>query len=150
MRLTQIEITKLFGIFDHIIPLSHDGNVTIIHGANGVGKTMLLKMIASLIGGKITIFEKVPFRQFRATREDGITIIIQKQPTQKSNHDRISSKIEISMTNSKGEPIEVDGVLSREISSDFLDSIDHLVPAPYHRKLGGWTRGGGRKIFLSK
>lgn len=147
MRLTQIEITKLFGIFDHVIPLSHDGNVTIIHGANGVGKTMLLKMVASLIGGRITIFEKVPFRQFKATREDGKTIIITKQINQKSNHDRVNSKIEISMVNSKGEPLECDSISSQEISSDFLDSIDHLVPAPYHRKLGGWTKGGGRKIF---
>ncbi|MCH5655460.1 AAA family ATPase [Pseudomonas syringae] len=147
MRLTQIEITKLFGIFDHIIPLSHDGNVTIIHGANGVGKTVLLKMVASLIDGRITIFEKVPFRQFKATREDGRTIVITKKVNNKGGSDRINSKIEISMVNSKGEPLECDSISSEEISSDFLDSIDHLVPSPYHRKLGGWTNGGGRKVF---
>ncbi|MGB8922868.1 MAG: AAA family ATPase [Pseudomonas sp.] len=146
MRLTKIEITKLFGIFDHIIPLSQEGNVTIIHGANGVGKTMLLKMVSSLISGRTAIFEKVPFLQFKATREDGKTIIITKQVSQKSNHDRANSKIEISMIDSMGEPLECDTISAQELSSDFLDSIDHLVPAPYHRKLGGWAKVGERKV----
>ncbi|EXF92571.1 hypothetical protein HK44_011090 [Pseudomonas fluorescens HK44] len=146
MRLTQIEISKLFGIFDHTIPLSNNGNVTIIHGANGVGKTMLLKMVASLISGKIAIFEKVPFHEFKATREDGTTITITKQANQKSNHDRASSKLEISITDPQGEPLECGGSLLQETPSELLDSIDNLIPGPYHRKLGGWSKGG-RKIY---
>lgn len=147
MRLTKIEISKLFGIFDHAIPLSADGNVTIIHGANGVGKTMLLKMVASLMDGRVTVFEKVPFHQFKATRDDGTTITITKNVSSKNSHERINSKLEISIVNSLGEPLECEDFSSQEASSDFLDSIDHLVPTPYHRKLGGWSKDGGRKIY---
>ncbi|MFU6375900.1 AAA family ATPase [Metapseudomonas otitidis] len=147
MRLTQIEISKLFGIFDHTIPLSRDGNVTIIHGANGVGKTVLLNMVASLIGGKIAAFEKVPFNYFKATREDGLTITITKQINTSGSNERSSSKLEISIKNSDGILLQHTNTLPQEVSSDFLDSIDHLVPGPFHRRQGGWTRDGGRKIY---
>ncbi|EQB2597503.1 AAA family ATPase [Aeromonas salmonicida] len=147
MRLTKIEITKLFGIFDHEIPLSYNGNVTIIHGPNGVGKTMLLKMISSLIAGRTALFERVPFHEFKATREDGTTITISKQSVPKSNNERTDTKLNILIKNSQDEPLDIEGVSSQDISLDYLDSIDHLIPSPYHRKLWGWRKGSGRKIY---
>jgi predicted ATP-binding protein involved in virulence len=148
MRLIKIEISKLFGVFDHSIPLSHDGNVTIIHGANGVGKTMLLKMVAALIGGKMALFEKVPFQQFKATREDGTAIIINKHVGKKNtSQERVYQNLEVLMEDSRGEFLALESSLLQDASSDFLDSIDHLVPPPYHRKLGGWSKSGGRKIY---
>ena len=35
-------------MFDHEIPLNQESRITIVHGPNGVGKTVLLKMIDSL------------------------------------------------------------------------------------------------------
>jgi predicted ATP-binding protein involved in virulence len=48
MRIKQISVTKLFGIFDHVIPLNLDERITIIHGINGVGKTSILRLINAL------------------------------------------------------------------------------------------------------
>ena len=70
MRIAQIEITELFGMFNHTIPLNLDERVTIIHGPNGYGKTMLLRMIHALASkGKST--QIAPFEQFIITWTDG-------------------------------------------------------------------------------
>ena len=45
MRIKQVSVTELFGVFDHIIPFNMDEHITIIHGSNGLGKTALLRMI---------------------------------------------------------------------------------------------------------
>jgi predicted ATP-binding protein involved in virulence len=38
MRIQQISVNGLFGIFDHVIPLNMDERITIIHGPNGFEK----------------------------------------------------------------------------------------------------------------
>lgn len=45
MRIKEISITDLFGMFNHVIPLNLEERITIIYGINGVGKTTLLKLI---------------------------------------------------------------------------------------------------------
>ena len=45
MRITKITVKNLFGIFNHNIPLNMDERITLIHGPNGIGKTILLSMI---------------------------------------------------------------------------------------------------------
>jgi len=45
MRIKQISVTDLFGVFNHVIPLNIEKRITIIYGKNGVGKTTLLKLI---------------------------------------------------------------------------------------------------------
>ena len=64
MRITKISVKKLFGIFDHEIPLNQDSRITIIHGPNGVGKTVLLRMIDGLFGRIYQVFGEVPFQDF--------------------------------------------------------------------------------------
>mgnify|MGYP003452891897 FL=1 len=48
MRIKQIEIIGLFGMFNHKIPLNLESNITIIYGINGIGKTMLFKILDAL------------------------------------------------------------------------------------------------------
>ncbi len=45
MRIKQISVDGLFGIFDHVIPLKMDERITVIHGLNGIGKTAILTRI---------------------------------------------------------------------------------------------------------
>ena len=71
MGVKEIQVSGLFGTFDHKIPLTHADRITIIHGPNGFGKTMMLKMIAALIDGRTGIFERVPFREFRVVFDNG-------------------------------------------------------------------------------
>src|SRR5690349_9648734 len=77
-RIKQISVTKLFGLFDHVIPLNLQDNVTIIHGPNGMGKTILLKMIDGLSEDSLDIFYRVPFEVFRVDFEDQSHISIKR------------------------------------------------------------------------
>jgi len=54
-RLTKIEVVNLFGIFKHTIPLNLTDRITIIHGPNGYGKTVLLSL-ASHKGQNASMF----------------------------------------------------------------------------------------------
>jgi hypothetical protein len=38
MRIKQISVIGLFGIFNHLIPLNMDDRITVIHGPNVVGE----------------------------------------------------------------------------------------------------------------
>ncbi len=47
MRIKEIKIEGLFGMFNHTIPM-HDDHLTIIYGENGIGKTMIFKILGWL------------------------------------------------------------------------------------------------------
>ena len=44
LRITEVKVDGLFGIFNHEIPFRDEG-VTIVHGLNGFGKTTILRII---------------------------------------------------------------------------------------------------------
>ena len=79
MRITKVSVKKLFGIFDHEIPLNMDSRITIVHGPNGVGKTTLLEMIHGLFNAKLRVFYDVPFREFKVEYENGEHISVQRE-----------------------------------------------------------------------
>lgn len=74
----QISVIKLFGLFDHLIPLNSSENVTIIHGPNGIGKTIMLKMIDSLSRNEFDLFYRVPFEVFQVSFDDGSHLSIKR------------------------------------------------------------------------
>ena len=67
MRLKNIRVTKLFGLFDHDISVRLDDRVTIIHGPNGFGKTAILKMAQALLTNHFSTFRRAPFSTFTVT-----------------------------------------------------------------------------------
>ena len=78
MRVKQISIINLFGIFNHIIPMKMEDRVTIIHGPNGFGKTIILKMINAFFEGNYSIFRLVPFDTFSMEFDDSSDITVTK------------------------------------------------------------------------
>ena len=76
-RLERVQVAGLFGLYDHDIPLSDPDHVTILHGANGVGKTTVLKMIDSLLRGDLTYFPSIPFGALWLSFQDGRALGIQ-------------------------------------------------------------------------
>ncbi len=64
LRIQSIRVDRLFDLFDHRVDLKLDERVTILHGPNGVGKTMLLRMVNALLDGRYSLFQRVPFRRF--------------------------------------------------------------------------------------
>lgn len=80
MRITRIWVTNLFRIFDHDITLSQNERITIIHGPNGYGKTFILRMLAGLLSGRYSIFQRVPFDAFGVEFSDGRTLEVRPSP----------------------------------------------------------------------
>ena len=78
MSITGIEVTKLFGLFNHKIMLKVHDHITIIHGPNGFGKTTVLKMVDSLFNGKYSVFWATPFSTFSVVLADGKRLQIEK------------------------------------------------------------------------
>lgn len=75
-RIAHVEVRGLFGLYDHNFRLNLMERVTIIHGPNGVGKTVLLRMIASLFDGRYMEVTRVPFSAFEVSLDDGTGIRI--------------------------------------------------------------------------
>ena len=76
LRLARIQTRGLFRLYNHDVPLNLDERVTILHGPNGVGKTMLLTMVEALLTGEYGIFFEVPFESLILTFTDRSTLDI--------------------------------------------------------------------------
>jgi predicted ATP-binding protein involved in virulence len=79
MRIAQISITGLFGVFDHVIPLNLDDRITIIHAPNGYGKTIVLRMLDSLFNVKPDDLERtelnhIPYEKFEVEFDNGVHV----------------------------------------------------------------------------
>ncbi|MEH1765221.1 AAA family ATPase [Nostoc sp.] len=78
MRIKQISVSGLFGIFDHVIPLNMDERITIIHGPNGFGKTAMLRILNSLFNSRYSELRTIPFRNFRVEVDNNSSVEIIK------------------------------------------------------------------------
>lgn len=78
MRITKISVTNLFGIFNHEIPLNVGDRITIIHGPNGFGKTILLRMIRGLFNYRYSELHDIPFTELRLDFDDGSYLEVNK------------------------------------------------------------------------
>jgi predicted ATP-binding protein involved in virulence len=78
LRIEKVQVERLFGIFDHEIPMKMEDRVTIIHGPNGFGKTTILKMVDGLFNARYSELRSIPFREFRVELEDGRSVVVTK------------------------------------------------------------------------
>lgn len=151
MRVTEIAVKGLFGTFNHNIPLTHADRVTLIHGPNGLGKTMMLKMIAALIDGRTQIFERVPFEEFVVCLDDGKTITVRHQDGMPVDDGKRRLRLDISVTDRNGNSLQPpeDEVLP-EVPRQVLDVIDRVVPSPFRRTGSGWRDEVGKFYSLDE
>ncbi len=78
-RIKRISVTNLFGIFNHTIPLHLEDRITIIHGPNGFGKTMILKLLDALFSRNGQPAMAMPFDEFRVDFDDSTSFWITKE-----------------------------------------------------------------------
>ena len=79
MRIRSISVTKLFGVFDHVIPLNRDERITIIHGPNGYGKTVILQLLSAIFEGRWSYLRSVPYQELVVELDDGSVLkVVQK------------------------------------------------------------------------
>ncbi|MEV5492139.1 AAA family ATPase [Streptomyces bobili] len=85
--LTQVKVTGLLGRFTHTVNFPATDEFVIVHGPNGVGKTMLLDLISAVSWpvdfGKIA---RVPFQTLQMCFSDGSQLSIEK-PEPESMHE---------------------------------------------------------------
>ncbi len=70
MRIREICVRNLFGIFNHTVTMKLDERITIIHGKNGVGKTALLTIINALLSLNFYELSKIYFDDFKIEFDD--------------------------------------------------------------------------------
>src|ERR1700688_2672625 len=149
MRIAEIQVTNLFGTFNHKIPLTNAERVTIIHGPNGFGKTVMLKMIAALIEGDTSVFERVPFSEFRVILEDGTIGIIRHREADTSRDAKAQSKLVVSLVDPTGKVTQTATYpVIPDVPPQILDRVDRYVPAQLRRSENGWRDGSGRLFYL--
>ncbi|MBN3925504.1 AAA family ATPase [Nostoc sp. NMS4] len=78
MRIKQISVSGLFGIFDHTIPLNMDDRITVIHGPNGFGKTAMLRILNGFFNSRYSELRTIPFSNFCVKFNDSSYIEIIK------------------------------------------------------------------------
>ena len=126
MRVTQISVKGLFGVFDHVIPLNLEDRITIIHGPNGVGKTVLLKMIDSFFNGRYRKLHEILFDKFLITFDDGSAIQISKtEPVPLSGTQRLKA------TFSNPPDKEEECILHIHDSSDRIEAKEDNQNSPF-------------------
>lgn len=133
MRVKNIKVKKLFGVFDHEIPLQSAERVTIVHGPNGFGKTIILKMIKAVANGSTKIFESTPFEDFRLTFDDNTCLVV--TPGKPDEQGRV--RIQTAFRDGNGKPIALVPRLEDPPDS-VLDRLDRSVPSPFGRFGHGW------------
>jgi len=96
LRIRQIRIDGLFGLYNHCINLNLKERVTILHGPNGVGKTVTLRMVDAFAEGFSAIFAEIPFDQFSIGFTDGSSVRLVML-------DKKSKLLQISLTSKTGD-----------------------------------------------
>jgi predicted ATP-binding protein involved in virulence len=78
MQIQQISVSGLFGIFDHVVPLNMSERITIMHGPNGFGKTAMLRLLNGFFNSRYSVFQVIPFINFRVEFDNDSSIEIVK------------------------------------------------------------------------
>ena len=87
MRVATVEVTGLFGLFDHRVELNQRERITIVYGPNGLGKTTLLRMLANLFDGRLLELKRTRFDSFQVTFSDGTILTAYHAPQEALNFD---------------------------------------------------------------
>lgn len=147
LNITEFSVKGLFGIFDHTIPLTNNDNVTVIHGPNGIGKTMLLRLIKGFVAGEIGILEEIPFIEFSAKRSDGLSVTLKSNKMRKETGEKGLPSLELFVTSAT--PLILESMVGFyiDIPSEVLDDLDGYVHYTYTRHGAGWEKSGESKTY---
>ena len=130
MRIKQITVKHLFGIFDHTINLNMEERITIIHGKNGFGKTSILRLVNGFFNLKYSDIRAIPFQKFTIIFDDKSFVDILKPSTSRNKKSNGRPKITFNFTSSdqKEEPtFSPDSPDGKTISFP-LGMIDNFIP----------------------
>ncbi len=131
MKIQKIEVEKLFGEFDYEIPLNEKDRITIIHGPNGSGKTILLTLVNAFLNSDFYKFREIPFKSFKLYFDNQTVFNLYKEDLElkkKGNSDKaISLNLEISEPGLNEIKIPIN-LINPEDFSFPLAMINNVIP----------------------
>jgi hypothetical protein len=148
MKLKAIEVDGLYRVFNHRVPLTANDRITIVHGPNGFGKTVMLQMIASLIKGDAAVFEHVPFSEFRLMFDDNSKMVVRKAPDVRARENKGHSPLTFTRIDANGNTSTV-GDMVADLPADVLNRVDSFIPGPFRRSENGWRGSEGEFYSLA-
>lgn len=162
MRVSKISVSGLFGVFDHVIPLNLDARITIVHGPNGYGKTIVLGMVDGLLRGNYGVLRTVPFGTFEVEFDDAHAFRVTKTSLGEQKElfgraraagRRSRSKLECTLIAPGSEP-KVISLNDRSIrdrrDSPLVNAIDALLPFLSRAAYGRWRTDTGELLYLDE
>ncbi|MFC1692343.1 AAA family ATPase [Candidatus Latescibacterota bacterium] len=146
MRIKHITVTKLFGVFDHSIPVNMDDRITIIYGPNGLGKTLTLSLVNELFNPGFGDFFRIPFDEVSVDLDDDGTISVKKIKTA-DNKDRLI--FEYDKPDSMIKTFQFDNITEKEANEpDWLSELKDSVHISFihTERLRGFTGDDWQEI----
>ncbi|MBE9137063.1 AAA family ATPase [Nodosilinea sp. LEGE 07088] len=101
MRIKQISVYGLFGIFDHVIPLKTNERITIIHGPNGFGKTAMLRILNGFFNSRYSELRSIPFDKFQVELDNGEIIEVVRDSKELQDAGRVDITFHFQKAKSK-------------------------------------------------
>ncbi|WP_448700407.1 AAA family ATPase [Mucilaginibacter sp. AW1-3] len=80
--ISRFEVKNLFGVFNHSIPLTDNNDITLVIGENGLGKTIILKLIKAFFDSNFLLLKDYVYDEFTIWFTDKSRIIVKKQLTE--------------------------------------------------------------------
>ena len=133
MRITKISVKGLFGMFDHEIPLNQESRITIVHGPNGVGKTVLMRMVHGLFSFDYAYLASVPFEELMIEIESGEIVTARKQLDKENLFVEYADSTGIR----DGSPFEP--IIDDWLIVSLFSAIQSALPDHKHFTVGGTT-----------
>ena len=91
MRIGKVSVYKLFEMLDHEIQLNLESRITIIYGPNGIGKTILLRMVHGIFNSRYEVFYEIPFQAFTIGFDTGESITVTKSESAVESQEPVES-----------------------------------------------------------
>lgn len=133
MKIKRIVVKNLFGTFDHDIPLNMDEHITILHGPNGIGKTVLLQMLNSLFRSNYYELYRIPFSKLTVEFSDRSKLVVNKKLHLEENMTPIPDdntyrelRFELLRPGKKKQRYTVKPIDIGEVFSSF--KVEHMIP----------------------
>jgi predicted ATP-binding protein involved in virulence len=132
MKIIKIEVKKLFGVFNHEIPLNIKDHITIIHGPNGYGKTTLLTLVNAIFNSQYHKIRTIPFNELSIYFDDKSTLYLKKNGStddekRKKSRNGEQLKMEFKPSHSKQKVYTVTLDIDKENLHFPFDIIDDMI-----------------------
>jgi predicted ATP-binding protein involved in virulence len=80
MKLDKIKVEGLYGTFNHEVDFKNEEKITILIGQNGLGKTVILRMIKCFFDQDFTELKSLYFKVFTLLFENDYSVVISRIP----------------------------------------------------------------------